>query len=55
MNNLKDDLEIKLIGFRQRIYNKLNEDWNKLYNKLKYNLVMVNEENNNEYNGCNIF
>ena len=55
MNNLKDDLEIKLIGFRQRIYNKLNEDWNKLYNKLKYNLVMVNEENNNVCNGCNIF
>ena len=55
INNLKDDLGIKLVGFRQRILNKLNDDWNKLYNKLKQNLVIVNEENNNLCNNCNIF
>ena len=55
MNNLKDDLGIKLIGFRQRIYNKLNEDWNKSFNKLKHNLVIVNEETNTICNNCNIF
>ncbi len=56
IENLKNELGIEKIGFRQRIINKLKDDSKKFVNKLKTNLLIVEEGKNKEIcNKCTIF
>ena len=56
IENLKNELGIEKIGFRQRIINKLKDDSKKFVNKLKSNLLIVDEGKNKEIcNNCTIF
>ena len=56
IENLKNELGIEKIGFRQRIINKLKDDSIKFVNKLKSNVLIVEEGKNKEIcNNCTIF
>jgi hypothetical protein len=55
IEKLKSDLGIEKIGFRQRIMNKLKDDKRKLINRLKKNIVITEQSNNDICHDCNIF
>ena len=56
LNKLKNDLGIEKIGFRQRIMNKLKDDSRKFINKLKSNILIVDENKSNQIcNDCYLF
>ena len=55
IEKLKRDLGIEKIGFRQRIMNKLKDDKRKLINRLKKNIVITENSNNDICHDCNIF
>ena len=55
IEKLKSDLGIEKIGFRQRIMNKLKDDKRKLINRLKKNIVITENSNNDICHDCNIF
>ena len=55
VEKLKNDLGIDIIGFRQRIYNKLKDDRRKLIGRLKKNLIITEQRNNDICHDCHIF
>ena len=55
IDKLKNDLNIEKIGFRQRIMNKLKDDKRKLVNRLKKNLVIMEQSDHNICHDCKIF
>ncbi len=55
VDKLKNDLGIDIIGFRQRIYNKLKDDRRKLIGRLKKNLIITEQRNNDICHDCHIF
>ena len=55
VEKLKNDLGIDIIGFRQRIYNKLKDDKRKFIGRLRQNLIITENRNNDICHDCHIF